>query len=61
MKDQEPQLPTMDWEALERHLAGLQFQEQEIRNQKSNYTSVSWFLSLPWAVGGEMAGEVVYD
>ncbi|XP_075058163.1 schwannomin-interacting protein 1 isoform X2 [Mixophyes fleayi] len=39
---EEPQLPTMDWEALEKHLAGLQFQEQESRNQKqarSNYTS----------------------
>ncbi|KAM8952570.1 IQCJ-SCHIP1 readthrough transcript protein-like [Pelodytes ibericus] len=39
---EEPQLPTMDWEALEKHLAGLQFQEQELRNQrqiKSNYTS----------------------
>uniref|UniRef100_A0A803KBI9 Schwannomin-interacting protein 1 n=1 Tax=Xenopus tropicalis TaxID=8364 RepID=A0A803KBI9_XENTR len=39
---EEPQLPTMDWEALEKHLAGLQFQEQEARNQrqtKSNYTS----------------------
>uniref|UniRef100_A0A8D0AUK1 Schwannomin interacting protein 1 n=1 Tax=Salvator merianae TaxID=96440 RepID=A0A8D0AUK1_SALMN len=39
LKEQEPQLPTMDWEALEKHLAGLQFQEQEIRSQKSNYTS----------------------
>ncbi|KAG8434722.1 hypothetical protein GDO86_012900, partial [Hymenochirus boettgeri] len=41
---EEPQLPTMDWEALEKHLAGLQFQEQEARNQRqtrSNYTSVS--------------------
>ncbi|XP_053566073.1 schwannomin-interacting protein 1 isoform X1 [Bombina bombina] len=39
---EEPQLPTMDWEALEKHLAGLQFQEQESRNQrqtKSTYTS----------------------
>ncbi|XP_069069362.1 schwannomin-interacting protein 1 isoform X1 [Pleurodeles waltl] len=35
-------LPTMDWAALEKHLAGLQFQEQELRNQsqlKTNYTS----------------------
>ncbi|ETE72785.1 Schwannomin-interacting protein 1, partial [Ophiophagus hannah] len=40
LKEQEPQLPTMDWEALEKHLAGLQFQEQELRSQKSNYTSV---------------------
>ncbi|XP_053315322.1 schwannomin-interacting protein 1 isoform X2 [Spea bombifrons] len=41
MRDEAP-LPTMDWEALEKHLAGLQFQEQESRNQKqtrSNYTS----------------------
>ncbi|XP_068137024.1 schwannomin-interacting protein 1 isoform X2 [Hyperolius riggenbachi] len=39
---EEPPLPTMDWEALEKHLAGLQFQEQESRNQRqarSNYTS----------------------
>ncbi|XP_015216487.1 schwannomin-interacting protein 1 isoform X3 [Lepisosteus oculatus] len=41
---EEPQLPTMDWEALEKHLAGLQFREQEMRNQnqsqgKTNYTS----------------------
>ncbi|XP_066565450.1 schwannomin-interacting protein 1 isoform X3 [Amia ocellicauda] len=41
---EEPQLPTMDWEALEKHLAGLQFREQEVRNQnqsqgKTNYTS----------------------
>ncbi|XP_065266754.1 schwannomin-interacting protein 1 isoform X3 [Emys orbicularis] len=42
LKEQEPQLPTMDWEALEKHLAGLQFQEQEVRNQsqKTNYTSL---------------------
>ncbi|XP_053162112.1 schwannomin-interacting protein 1 isoform X1 [Hemicordylus capensis] len=39
LQEQEPQLPTMDWEALEKHLAGLQFQEQETRSQKSNYTS----------------------
>ncbi|KAL8187939.1 UNVERIFIED_CONTAM: hypothetical protein K2H54_058200 [Gekko kuhli] len=41
-------VPTMDWEALEKHLAGLQCQEQEIRNQsqKSNYTSMSlWMLA----------------
>ncbi|XP_028650277.1 schwannomin-interacting protein 1 isoform X4 [Erpetoichthys calabaricus] len=41
---EESQLPTMDWEALEKHLAGLQFREQEVRNQnqsqgKTNYTS----------------------
>uniref|UniRef100_A0A8C9VE85 Schwannomin interacting protein 1 n=1 Tax=Scleropages formosus TaxID=113540 RepID=A0A8C9VE85_SCLFO len=40
----EPQLPTMDWAALEKHLAGLQFQEQEVQNQnqglgRTNYTS----------------------
>ncbi|XP_050821912.1 schwannomin-interacting protein 1 isoform X2 [Gopherus flavomarginatus] len=41
LQEQEPQLPTMDWAALEKHLAGLQFQEQEVRNQsqKTNYTS----------------------
>nr|XP_020647441.1 schwannomin-interacting protein 1-like isoform X2 [Pogona vitticeps] len=39
LKEPEPQLPTMDWEALERHLAGLQCQEQEIRSQKGSYTS----------------------
>ena len=47
--EEEP-LPTMDWAALERHLAGLQCREQENQNQnlnqnhcmgKSNYTSVS--------------------
>ncbi|XP_030072372.1 schwannomin-interacting protein 1 isoform X6 [Microcaecilia unicolor] len=39
---EDSQLPIMDWEALEKHLAGLQFQEQELRNQsqlKTNYTS----------------------
>ncbi|XP_030633459.1 schwannomin-interacting protein 1 isoform X1 [Chanos chanos] len=30
---EESQLPTMDWAALERHLAGLQFREQENHNQ----------------------------
>ncbi|KAL4647639.1 schwannomin-interacting protein 1 isoform X1 [Arapaima gigas] len=40
----DPQLPTMDWAALEKHLAGLQFQEQEVHNQnqglgRTNYTS----------------------
>ncbi|KPP57954.1 hypothetical protein Z043_124270, partial [Scleropages formosus] len=45
----EPQLPTMDWAALEKHLAGLQFQEQEVQNQnqglgRTNYTSVSGSL-----------------
>ncbi|KAG7471089.1 hypothetical protein MATL_G00120720 [Megalops atlanticus] len=41
---EEPQFPTMDWAALEKHLAGLQFREQEVHNQnqslgKTNYTS----------------------
>uniref|UniRef100_A0A4W3JKW9 Schwannomin interacting protein 1 n=1 Tax=Callorhinchus milii TaxID=7868 RepID=A0A4W3JKW9_CALMI len=41
---EEPQLPTMDWAALEKHLAGLQFQEQQAQNQnqsqaKNNFTS----------------------
>ena len=47
--EEEP-LPTMDWAALERHLAGLQCREQENQNLnhiqnhnmgKTNYTSVS--------------------
>lgn len=47
--EEEP-LPTMDWAALERHLAGLQTREQENQNLnhnqnqnvgKTNYTSVS--------------------
>lgn len=47
--EEEP-LPTMDWAALERHLAGLQCKEQENQNLnhnqnhnmgKTNYTSVS--------------------
>ncbi|XP_058517472.1 schwannomin-interacting protein 1 isoform X2 [Ochotona princeps] len=39
---EEPPAPPMDWEALEKHLAGLQFREQEVRNQgqaKTNSTS----------------------
>ncbi|XP_011377962.1 schwannomin-interacting protein 1 [Pteropus vampyrus] len=35
-------MPPMDWEALEKHLAGLQFREQEVRNQgqaRTNSTS----------------------
>lgn len=42
---EEPPVPPMDWEALEKHLAGLQFREQEVRNQgqtRTNSTSVSW-------------------
>ncbi|XP_059587061.1 schwannomin-interacting protein 1 isoform X2 [Alligator mississippiensis] len=35
----ELQLPTMDWEALEKHLAGLQFREQEARGQRTHCTS----------------------
>lgn len=51
--EEEP-LPTMDWAALERHLAGLQCREQENQNLnqnqnhnvgKSNYTSVSRLMS----------------
>ena len=51
--EEEP-LPTMDWAALERHLAGLQCREQENQNLnqnqnhnmgKTNYTSVSAHLS----------------
>ncbi|XP_012580237.1 PREDICTED: schwannomin-interacting protein 1 [Condylura cristata] len=39
---EEPPGPPMDWEALEKHLAGLQFREQEVRNQgqaRTNSTS----------------------
>ncbi|KAL2804611.1 schwannomin-interacting protein 1 isoform 8 [Daubentonia madagascariensis] len=39
---EEPPMPPMDWEALEKHLAGLQFREQEVRNQgqaRTNSTS----------------------
>lgn len=39
---EEPPLPPMDWEALEKHLAGLQCREQEVRNQgpaRTNSTS----------------------
>ncbi|XP_072608487.1 schwannomin-interacting protein 1 isoform X3 [Vulpes vulpes] len=39
---EEPPAPPMDWEALEKHLAGLQFREQEARNQgraRTNSTS----------------------
>ncbi|XP_026138776.1 schwannomin-interacting protein 1 isoform X1 [Carassius auratus] len=39
---EESQLPAMDWAALERHLAGLQFREQQNHNQgliRSNSTS----------------------
>nr|XP_051674698.1 schwannomin-interacting protein 1 isoform X4 [Oryctolagus cuniculus] len=41
---EEPPVPPMDWEALEKHLAGLQFREQEVRNQsqaRTNSTSHS--------------------
>ncbi|XP_044770947.1 schwannomin-interacting protein 1 isoform X3 [Neomonachus schauinslandi] len=40
---EEPPVPPMDWEALEKHLAGLQFREQEVRNQgqaRTNSTSL---------------------
>ena len=46
----EPPMPPMDWEALEKHLAGLQFREQEVRNQghgRTNSTSVSWPGCVP--------------
>ncbi|KAM6225292.1 schwannomin-interacting protein 1 isoform 2-T2 [Rhynchocyon petersi] len=36
---EEPPVPPMDWEALERHLAGLQFREQEVRNQSQARTN----------------------
>lgn len=39
---EESPVPPMDWEALEKHLAGLQFREQEVRNQgpaRTNSTS----------------------
>lgn len=48
----EPPMPPMDWEALEKHLAGLQFREQEVRNQghgRTNSTSVSWPGACPRA------------
>ncbi|KTF77156.1 hypothetical protein cypCar_00032462 [Cyprinus carpio] len=41
---EESQLPPMDWAALERHLAGLQFREQQNHNHgliRTNSTSVS--------------------
>lgn len=47
---EEPPVPPMDWEALEKHLAGLQFREQEVRNQgqaRTNSTSVSWPGCVP--------------
>ncbi|XP_049723714.1 schwannomin-interacting protein 1-like isoform X2 [Elephas maximus indicus] len=49
---EEPPAPPMDWEALEKHLAGLQFREQEARNQgqaRTNSTSVSWQGACPHA------------
>nr|XP_045017567.1 schwannomin-interacting protein 1 isoform X1 [Jaculus jaculus] len=36
---EEPPAPPMDWEALEKHLAGLQFREQEVRNQGQTRTN----------------------
>ncbi|KAB0373861.1 hypothetical protein FD755_014117 [Muntiacus reevesi] len=42
---EEPPAPPMDWEALEKHLAGLQFREQEVRNQgqaRTNSTSLGF-------------------
>lgn len=59
--EEEP-LPTMDWAALERHLAGLQCREQENQNLnqnqnhnmgKTNYTSVSsLIIVLLFSAGG---------
>lgn len=49
---EESPVPPMDWEALEKHLAGLQFREQEVRNQgpaRTNSTSVSWPGACPGA------------
>lgn len=46
---EESQLPAMDWAALERHLAGLQFREQQNHNHgliRTNSTNVSPHLSL---------------
>ncbi|KAM8814938.1 schwannomin-interacting protein 1 isoform 1-T2 [Rhynchonycteris naso] len=36
---EEHPMPPMDWEALEKHLAGLQFQEQEVQNQSQGRTN----------------------
>ncbi|KAJ1070477.1 hypothetical protein K5549_003456 [Capra hircus] len=45
---EEPPVPPMDWEALEKHLAGLQFREQEVRNQGQTRTnSTSPFQHKP--------------
>nr|KAF6476065.1 schwannomin interacting protein 1 [Rousettus aegyptiacus] len=41
---EEPPLPPMDWEALEKHLAGLQFREQEA--QKNERESIRQKLAL---------------
>lgn len=49
---EEPPLPPMDWEALEKHLAGLQCREQEVRNlgpARTNSTSVSCSGACPGA------------
>ncbi|XP_016088325.1 schwannomin-interacting protein 1-like isoform X2 [Sinocyclocheilus grahami] len=46
---EESQLPAMDWAALERHLAGLQFREQQNHNHgliRTNSTNVSPLQSL---------------
>lgn len=47
--EEESQLPAMDWAALERHLAGLQFREQQNHNHgliRTNSTHVSPHVSL---------------
>ncbi|XP_066115143.1 schwannomin-interacting protein 1 isoform X1 [Saccopteryx bilineata] len=36
---EEHPMPPMDWEALEKHLAGLQFQEKELQNQSQGRTN----------------------
>ncbi|KAM6225293.1 schwannomin-interacting protein 1 isoform 3-T3 [Rhynchocyon petersi] len=44
---EEPPVPPMDWEALERHLAGLQFREQEVRNQSQARTNSTSLPHMP--------------
>ncbi|KAM5292475.1 schwannomin-interacting protein 1 isoform 7-T7 [Ctenodactylus gundi] len=43
----EPPAPPMDWEALEKHLAGLQFREQEVRNQGRTRTNSTSLPHMP--------------
>ncbi|XP_046955465.1 schwannomin-interacting protein 1 isoform X2 [Lynx rufus] len=44
---EEPPVPPMDWEALEKHLAGLQFREQEVRNQGQTRTNSTSLPHMP--------------